>query len=267
MQLIDSHCHLTNAKFKEKLFEIIRDAGLHQVDTFLQASYSPEDWDIQIELCKKFRGILPVLGLHPEWVAGSSEAEVEIALDKLAKVLKHAYAIGEVGIDLREKFEPSFNLQMEACEKQFELAKIANLPLVCHVVRAHNEFLNFLEFFEIPAAGGFIHSFNGTWELAKNYIDKGFLISISGSVSYEKNKKLREAVKKIPLDFLLIETDSPDQVPMGWGTELYSPKGIWEVAKFLSELRAESPEFLLNQSRKNLLKLIRYENGDLNGRK
>lgn len=259
MQLIDSHCHLSNIDFRDKLPEIIRDSNQKQIYYFLQAGYNPEDWEIQIDLCNKYKGILPVFGLHPEWVAVSSEAEIELALDRLAKILKQAYAIGEVGIDLREKYENSFTQQLDTCEKQFELAKISNLPLVFHIVRAHSEFINFLEHFELPPAGGFIHSFNGSWETAKTYIDKGLLISISGSVSYEKNKKLRDAVKKIPKEFLLIETDCPDQVPTDWGNEIYSPTGIWNIARYLSELRTETPEELLKQSSENLYKLLKRE--------
>jgi TatD DNase family protein len=85
------------------------------------------------------------------------------------------------------------------------------------------------------------------------------LISISGSVSYEKNHKLRDVVKKIPIDFLLIETDCPDQVPVDWGTEIYTPMGVWNVAKYLSEIRSEKPEALLIKSSENLSKLLKLK--------
>lgn len=257
MNLIDSHCHLSNLQFLDKHSEIIKDANEHEIHYFLQASYHPDDWAIQIELYNKYKGVLPVFGLHPEWVAGCTETEIELALDQLARNLKHAFAIGEVGIDLREKYEKSFYIQIETFEKQFELAKIANLPMVFHIVQAHSEFLNYLEHFEMPAAGGFIHSFNDSWETAKSYIDKGLLISINGSVSYKKNSQLRETLKKIPSEYLLIETDCPDQVPIDWGPELYTPKGLWNIANILGELRSESPESLLKQSSANLFKLLK----------
>jgi TatD DNase family protein len=259
MQLIDSHCHLSNFQFKDCQTEIIKNSNNHQISYFLQAGYNPQEWSEQLELCNKYKGILPVFGLHPEWVAKCTEPEVESGLDQLAQMLKFAFAMGEVGLDLRDQYLLSFNLQMEACEKQFELAQFANLPLVLHIVRAHNEFLNFLEHFDIPSAGGFIHSFNGSWNTAKQYLDKGLLISISGSVSYEKNHKLRDVVKKIPIDFLLIETDCPDQVPVDWGTEIYTPMGVWNVAKYLSEIRSEKPEALLIKSSENLSKLLKLK--------
>jgi TatD DNase family protein len=261
VNLIDSHCHLSNLQFKDCLSEIIKEANQCQIHYFLQASYNPEDWAIQIELCNKYKGILPVFGLHPEWVANcsttESATEIEMALDQLAKTLKYAYAIGEVGLDLRAQYEQSFTLQMETCEKQIELAHVANLPLVFHIVRAHHEFLNFLDYFPLPSSSGFIHSFNGSWETAKAYLDKGLLISISGSLSYGKNKNLREAVKKIPRESLLIESDCPDQIPTDWNTEPYTPNGIWNVAKLLGELRSESAEELLSHSSDNLRKLLK----------
>lgn len=254
---IDSHCHLSNPIFANHYEAIFREANQNQIGFFLQGGYNPDDWKTQISLCNKFKGILPAFGLHPEWVAMNTASDVDLALDELAKLLHLAFALGEVGLDLREKYEKSFDLQMDTLEKQMELARIAHLPLVFHVVRAHHEFTRYIEEFKIPPAGGFLHSFNGSWETAKNYIDKGLLISISGSVTYEKNKKLRETVKKIPLDYLLLETDSPDQAPLNWPTdELYTPKALCKIAQAVSDIRGISAEELLLSSRNNLIKLL-----------
>jgi TatD DNase family protein len=254
---IDSHCHLSNSVFDEHHESILREANENQIGFFLQGGYGPDDWKKQISLCNSFKGILPVFGLHPEWIAMNTPTDVDLALDELARTLHRASALGEVGIDLREKYEKSFALQMDTLEKQIELARIANLPLIFHIVKAHYEFIRFIEEFPIPQSGGLVHSFNGSWETAKTYMDHGLLISISGSITYEKNKKLREAVRQIPLEFLLLETDCPDQKPFGWPEDrLYGPSGLWKIAETVGKLRGLPAEELLVHSRNNLVKLL-----------
>lgn len=225
--------------------------------TFLvQGGLGPEDWLRQEALAKKFPTIIPVFGLHPYWVKEHSDDECEQALNQLAKAQLRIPAVGEMGLDLRKEYKDCESRQIEVFERQLELASFANKPVVLHIVRAHEESLRILQFWGLPKAGGFVHSFNGSIKKANDFILLGLKISVGGSLCHEHSKVLQEAVAHISLENLLLESDSPDQAPASLTGRLNRPICILEVAAKIAELKGLKPREVLDRTSQNARKLL-----------
>lgn len=236
---IDAHSHLADPRWdtdREKILEEARQKGLY---FFMQGGVNPEDWQRQRELKARHPEAIGLcFGLHPYFVAENDESICEAALDRLAPELIDCMAIGEMGLDFRPHImKDSRDRQMLFFEQQLELAEAVNKPMVLHLVQAHNESLKIMDVWGIPRRKGMVHSFNGSFHKAQDFISRGLLLSIGGPVCRPDNKKLQQAVKEIPLEFLLVESDSPDQPPPAYQGELNPPASIWEVARVIGELK------------------------------
>ncbi|MGZ3691453.1 MAG: TatD family hydrolase, partial [Pseudobdellovibrio sp.] len=221
MKYVDAHSHWSDPRFLQQ------DVGLDQqlkvcleknIDFFLMGGVNPTEWQKQIEIKQSYPENFGLcFGLHPYFVSDHSVEDCEAGLDQLALVLPQAMALGETGLDFRPHImKESQGLQIEMFENQIELAKAFQKPLVLHIVQAHDKTQQIFNLWGVPEKKGLVHAFNGSFDTAKFYIDKGFLISVGGAVTFEKNRKLHDCVRKIPMEYLLLESDSPDQAPEGW---------------------------------------------------
>ena len=260
MKYIDSHSHWADDRFSNQgksLAENLQECLSKQIDFFLMGGVNPEDWQKQIQIKNQYPNHFGLcFGLHPYFISANSDEDCEKALDELALVLSQAMALGETGLDFRpHMMKESELLQIEMFENQIELAKVFNKPLVLHIVQAHEKALQIFNLWGVPNKTGMIHAFNGSYETAKSYIDKGFCISIGGAVTFEKNKKLQDCVKKIPLEYLLIESDSPDQAPQGW-QGLNHPTSIYQIAEKIGLIRNISAFDVLEVNTSNFKRLF-----------
>ena len=257
---IDAHSHLTDLRSREHLQAWLDRAHQLNIRDFIQGGVDPKEWQRQKELALSYPGIHCCFGLHPYFVAAHTISENEQALDQLARELSQAVALGELGLDFRAPFlgdnpEEQRAKQIYFLEQQLELGAFSHKPFVFHFVQAFEESVRVLELFQGPLRG-LVHSFNGTYEKAKAYLDLGLLISVGGPLARAKNQKLHEAVKKIPIDLLVIETDSPDQSPDVYKGQLNPPESLWTVAQVVSELKGMTAEEVLDRSSQNLRKLF-----------
>jgi TatD DNase family protein len=238
---------------------MIARAKARGVSEFLQGGVGPEDWQRQRELKARHPEIRLCFGLHPYWVADHSDEDCEIALDQLARELKDAEAIGEMGLDLRPHIlKESLSRQLFIFESQLEIAEMAQKPIVLHLVRAFDEAQNVFDGWGVPPAGGMVHSFNGSVKEAESYLNRGLHLSIGGPVVRPDNQRLHQAVQIIPLEKLLVETDSPDQPPPQLKDTFNEPKTLWDVAEMIAKIKKVSAEEILDISSRNLEKLLSY---------
>ena len=166
-------------------------------------------------------------------------------------------ALGEAGLDFRPHImKDSESRQIEFFENQIELAKAFEKPMVLHIVQAHEKAQQIFHLWDPPERGGFVHAFSGSYETAKTYIDKGFLISVGGAVTFEKNHKLQDCIKKLPLEYLLLESDSPDQAPEGW-SGLNQSTSLYSVAEKIGLIRNISAFDVLEVNTSNFKRLFR----------
>jgi TatD DNase family protein len=262
---IDSHSHWSDLRFQNKNQEwLLKKAFEKQITQFMLGGVDPDDWNRQIELIHKYpQTFFKCFGLHPYFVSKKSYQDCERALDQLALLMNSSLALGETGLDFRESIlnshdkDPYENKsqQIEFFENQLQIAASFKKPVVLHIVRAHDKAIEVLDLFSQKNQHGFVHAFNGSFEVAKSYLDRGFLISVGGACTYEKNQKLRLALAKIPLECLLIESDSPDQAPEGW-SGLNDSSSLWQVAKVVADLTHRTSEDIMQISTNNFKKLF-----------
>ena len=256
----DCHGHWTDPRVsEEQQNKWLQDSLKNNLNIFMEAGVNPEGWQRQIQLQKKFpQNFKNAFGLHPYFVAENDEETCEDAMNELAKILPLAAGLGETGLDFREQYSQgdAQDRQIVFFENQVQLAKAASKPLVLHVVRAHNEAQRVLMMWDADSVGGMVHAFNSSIEVAKSYLEMNFLISVGGPVTFEKNKKLHEAVAHIPLEKLLLESDCPDQAPEGWSEPQNSPLSVLSVAKTVAEIKKISPESVLEKTSENFKKLF-----------
>lgn len=249
---IDSHCHLADPRMDSNRNIVIQSAVQKNIGTFVQAGVGPEDWSKQRELKNKFpQNIIPCFGLHPYFVSDSTEEECEQAFRQLETQLDQSLGIGECGLDFRDAIVKGQNAkQIQFFKKQLELAdKTKKIP-VLHVVRAHDEAFKILKNYKLER-GFMVHAFSSKQSNATKYLDKGAYLSIGTSALIENNYALHEAITEIPIDRLLIESDSPDPKPEPWT--------IFAVAAKIAALKNMGTEKILQQARANILNLFNQE--------
>ncbi len=257
---IDAHCHLASPKFRSSLPEVIQRSQQVGVTGWIQGGIEPHDWNRQ-KLIKMEYGsrILTSFGLHPWWVSSANPEAVDSALKVLEHLLPEANALGELGLDFGKGHDHNRALQLTAFESQLKLAKKFQRPLILHVVRAHSETLEILGTLAPFPQGGIVHSFTGSIEIAQKYCELGFLISLGGAVTQEGYFAVKKAIPLLSLPQIVVETDSPDQVPKIEGMaplKINEPQYLVAIAHGIAQLKGTTVEEVLDQSTRNLEKLF-----------
>jgi len=245
MRLVDSHCHFDRADsaYVEAALERARAAGLvHAV--IVGQFQGPGDWGIALEVAAAHPEFLTAtLGIHPHEAERATEADLEHLERTCARPEIHA--VGEAGLDYYYEHSPR-EVQRQVFRKQCALAKRLGKPLVVHVREstkggdAHPECEAILK--EEGVSQGVIHCFTGDTEAARRYLDLGFLLSLSGVVTYKKTEALQDAVRFAPLDRLMVETDSPYLAPIPYRGKKNEPSYVVETAKKVAELKGVTLE-------------------------
>lgn len=262
MNYIDAHSHWSDPRLfaRPDFDEILQKAIAKKIDFFLLGGINPLEWDNQFTLLRKYPlnfGLC--LGLHPYFVAEQEPEICEEALDILALKLPQAMALGEAGLDFRPHImKDSETFQIEMFQNQIEMAKAFQKPMVLHVVQAHEKAQQIFDIWDAPERGGLVHAFSGSYDTAKKYIKQGFLISVGGAVTFDKNRKLHDCIREIPLEYLLIESDSPDQAPEGWPPDQFNDSSsLYQIAEKIGLIRNLSAFDVLNVTSSNFKRLFR----------
>lgn len=162
-----------------------------------------------------------------------------------------------MGLDFRPHImKESREIQIGVFEQLLELAQVSAKPMVLHLVQAHEESLRIMDIWGMPRQKGMVHSFNGSWGKAEDFLKRGLLLSLGGPVCRPENQKLHQVVREMPLEMLLIESDSPDQPPPAYKGGLNPPESIWEVARTIGELKSLDPLEILDITTENFKRLF-----------
>lgn len=202
----------------------------------------PESIHITIELTTTHQNIYASGGVHPH-KAKDFTAESLTKIESLAKD-KNIHAVGEIGLDFHYNFSAAES-QVLAFRQQLNLAKKLDLPVIIHSREASQSIIDCIEE-EKYTRGGVLHCFTGDWDFAQKMMDKNFLISFSGIVTFPKAHELREVARKMPLDRLLIETDSPflTPIPLRGKIKRNEPKFVKDIGQYIAEIKNISwPDF------------------------
>ena len=243
MELIDSHAHIDGPQFADDRDAVLSRARAAGVSTILAIGTGPgpEKLDAALPYAEAHDWIYTTVGIHPH----DAKEVTPTHLETLAALAKHPKVIawGEIGLDYFYDHSPR-DIQEKVFREQMELAHAAKLPIIIHCRDAWDDCLRILEEVWKPTAlGGILHCFTGTRDHAKRGLDMGFHISFAGNSTYPKTQHLREIAKEIPLDRILIETDSPYLAPQPYRGKRNEPAYVLEVAKALANVRdLELPE-------------------------
>jgi len=237
IELIDSHAHIDFPQFaddREAMLDRARAAGVSTI-LAIGTGPGPEKLDAALPYAEAYDWIYTTVGIHPHEAKEVTPAH----LDTLAKLTQHPKVVawGEIGLDYFYDHSPH-DIQERVFRQQMELAHAAKLPIIIHCRDAWNDCLRLLEEVWRPTGlGGVLHCFTSTLEDAKRGLDFGFMISFTGNLTYPKMQNLRDVAKALPLQNILIETDSPYLAPQSRRGKRNEPAFVAEVAQVLANVR------------------------------
>lgn len=220
--LIDSHCHLTK-RFLDDSTETIKRARENGVEKMICVGTSLEDCKQAVEIAQKFEGVFASVGIHPEETCNNwGEFEKLISEPKVV-------AIGECGLD----YKIGLPGQKEIFEKQISLAEKYDKPLIIHIRDAQEDLMKI----NLKKCRGVFHCFSGNPNYLKYVLNLGFYVSFAGNVTFKKAEELQDLAKLVPLDRLLVETDSPFLSPDPLRGKQNTPANVKIVAQYLANLK------------------------------
>jgi TatD DNase family protein len=237
MELIDSHAHLEFSQFDADREEMLARARAAGVATLLAigSGSGPARLEAAIPFAEKYDWIYATIGVHPHEAKLATEEHYS-RLDELARHPR-VIAWGEIGLDYFYDHSPK-DVQHAVFRRQLEQARAARLPIVIHCRDAWADCLAILEeAWRSSGLGGIMHCFTGNLEEARRSLAMGFVVSFAGNVTYPKSQNLRDVARELPLESLLIETDSPFLAPQGLRGKRNEPANVAEVARTLASVR------------------------------
>ncbi len=254
-KIIDTHAHLDFPDLYPRIQNVIADANLNDVCKIVTISTNLSKIDKIIQISQDNSEVFFTVGVHPNEVDKDKDY---LNYDLIKKISEHpkCVGIGEGGLDYH--YSPmSKSNQMASFITQINVARDTNLPLVIHSRDADEDMIKILkDEFRKGSFNAILHCFSSGENLAKCGIDLGFFVSFSGIITFKSAKSIQEIAKKIPIDRILVETDSPYLAPTPYRGSINEPKNCLYVAKFLSELRLMSFEQLSKSLYNNSMKVF-----------
>lgn len=254
--LIDSHCHLDRLSLEHcggSLPAAVEAAQGRGVDAMLCVCISADNKDEVLGIAESFPNIFASAGVHPSDVMTDV-----VTVDEFKSWAAHPkiVALGETGLDYY--YAPdSANVQKASFAAHLRAGGELDLPVIVHTRDARQDTLDLIREYGDPEAAGVLHCFTESWEMAAAAMDMNYYISISGIVTFNNAHQLREVVKQIPLDRLLLETDSPYLAPVPYRGKPNQPAYVREVAEYVAELKGVSLAQLGQTTTDNFYRLFK----------
>lgn len=260
--LVDSHCHLDLIDYQKlgcNQDEVLQKAKEAGVTHILCVSINLENFSEILALTERYAYLYASLGVHPNTPMDAPLTEEDLlSRCKSPKII----AIGETGLDYYRS-EGDLEWQRERFRCHIRVAQQVNKPIIVHCRDAKTDTIAILNEEQAGDVGGVMHCFVDDWETAKAALDLNFYISFSGIVTFKNATDLQEVAKKIPLDRILVETDSPYLAPVPYRGKINQPAYVQEVAKYIAELKGLKFEQVAEETTNNFFNLFRYCDHDL----
>ena len=261
MQFFDTHTHLDYLAEALNLSipQLVENAGNAGVQKMLIVAVFAENFE-KVTACahQSPERLRYGLGLHPLYIHQHKRSHLDLLESRLSERDPLCTAIAEIGLEkaVADVATPElWQKQCEFLEAQLALAKRFNLPVNLHSRKTHDVLFTFLKKAKLTNTG-VVHGFAGSYDQAKRFVDLGYKIGVGGTITYARANKTREAIKKLPLDAIILETDSPDMPVFGFQGEPNRPERVTETFRHLYELREEEPKKIAEIVWGNSLKLF-----------
>ncbi len=261
MQIVDSHCHINFEELQSDFAGLLSRANDNEISHMLCVAVNLEDFPQVRDLAHTHPHIFASVGVHPCYTdceEPSVEQLVSLANDD------NIVAIGETGLDyFRTKGDGSsseLDWQRERFVRHIEASKETGKPLIIHTRSAADDTMSMLKEWDAGVGGGVMHCFAEDWETAQKALDIGFYISFSGIVTFKTAEQLRDVARKVPMDRILVETDSPYLAPVPMRGKTNEPSYVRHTAEFVAGLRGVSLESLAETTTENFFRLFSTAN-------
>jgi TatD DNase family protein len=243
--LVDTHCHLDMEPLCSRLHEVLEAARRAGVTRFVVPGVHPNGWGRMAAIARDHDGIHPAFGIHPMHAALVDDT----LLARLEGIAKSGIAIGEIGLD------PAYPVPLERQEQvfrgQLRLAVSLGLPVLVHCRRAFQRTLQILKEEDAGRVRGIMHAFSGSVEMAREFIRLGFLISISGTVTWANAVRPVRLARELPLEAIVLETDAPDMTPQAFRGQPNQPAYLAAVLRAVADLRRAPCREIIKQTSNN----------------
>ena len=251
MQIIDTHCHLDFDEFKHDRDDVLKRARENGLCGFVIPAVKQASWNSLISLCAQSKDMHYALGMHPMFIQEHELNHMDDLRECVAN--NNPVAIGEIGLDFYNK-SLYVDKQLALFEQQLQLACEVDLPVILHVRKAHEQVLGCLKKF--PVIGGIVHAFNGSLQQAERYQTSHFKFGFGGMLTYERSSKLRMLAAELPMESIVLETDSPDMTVEQHRGERNSPEYLPYCLRSLAEIRSMSVQQVAQQTSLNACEVL-----------
>lgn len=253
---VDSHCHINFPDLAVNMGDVLAQMRHNQVVSALCVSVNLADFPQVLALAEQYSHIYASVGVHPDY-----EDVEEPSVERLVLLAQHPkiIAIGETGLDYF-RLSGDLEWQRERFRTHIRAARECGKPLIIHTRAAAADTLRVMEEERAHEASGVLHCFTETWEMAEEALAMGFYISFSGIVTFKNAKQLKEVAQRVPLDRMLIETDSPYLAPVPYRGKLNQPAYVKHVAEEIALLRGISVDEVAKCTTENFVRLFKLGN-------
>lgn len=256
MKLFDTHAHVYDKAFDNDRKSMM-EAVWKVCDYVVCPAEDLESSRKAVDMAEQYPHLYAAVGIHPQLSEKATDEELE-AISQLAKTHPKVVAIGEIGLDYYYLYSP-VDTQKIWFAKQIEMAKSLDLPIIIHDRDAHADTLQILKDHASPKLRGIMHCYSTSAEMAAEFIKLGFYISFAGPVVFPKSTHLKEAAKSVPMDRILIETDSPYLTPPPFRGRRNDPTKVYYVAEEIARLKGLPVETVIAQTRANALSIYQIK--------
>lgn len=252
--IFDTHAHYDDDAFQEDREELLAGLNAAGIGTVVNVGASIASTKTTLELAERYPFIYAAAGVHPSETAELDEEKMKWLEEMCAR--PKVVAVGEIGLDYHWD-EPEREIQRRWFREQIRLALRVNLPIIVHSRDAAKDTLDIIKEEKAAEAGGVIHCFSYSVEVAREYLDMGFCLGVGGVLTFKNAKKLREVVAYMPLDRLLLETDCPYMAPVPHRGERNSSVYLPFVVKAVSEIKGIPEEEVIEATEANARRMYR----------
>lgn len=247
----ESHAHYDSEQFDNDRYELIEKLNKSGIDYIINIGSDIKSSAVSVELSKKYDFVYAAAGVHPHEAQNVKDEDYDTLISYLKE--DKTVAVGEIGLDYHYDFSPR-DIQRQVFKKQLKICENVAKPVIIHSREASQECFDIIK--ESSVRKGVIHAFSGSVEMAKEYIKLGFYIGVGGIVTFKNAKKLTDVVKNIPLERILIETDSPYLSPVPVRGSRNNSQNLKYIAEKIAQIKQILPEKVAEITRKNSISLF-----------
>ena len=251
--IFDTHAHMDDSWFDDDRRELLESMNDNGVETIVNIAADTKSLKSTIKLVDEYDFVFGALGVHPDEVYDLSEDDYKWIEDNLShpKII----AVGEIGMDYHREHDK--NVQREAFERQMDIARRNDMPIVVHSRDAANDTYEIMKANNAHDLGGVIHCFSYEKEMARQFLDMNYYIGVGGVVTFKNGRKLKEVVEYTPIDRIVLETDAPYLAPVPFRGKRNDSRYIKYVAEEVARIKNMTYDEVVEVTKQNALKMYR----------